>query len=82
MKFMKEPKNFESENWNYLVIGYYRGKAIIKNEAARLYFMRCEEEQAPIGTVVSQGKALEPIEKLNQEEQEKINEIYGTKTDD
>lgn len=78
MKFVKEPKNFEEENWNYLVIGYFNGKAIVKNEAYRLFFIRCEEQMAPIGTVVPEGLA-EPIEKLGSEEQEQIQEIYGNK---
>ena len=80
MKFVREPKNFEQEEWNYLVIGYFNGKAIVKNEAYRLYFIRCEENEAPIGTVVTAGLA-EPIEKLSSEEQEQIQDIYGNKND-
>lgn len=78
MKFIKEPKNFEEEKWNYLVIGYFNGKAIVKNELYRLYFIRCEENEAPIGTVVPEELA-EPIEKLSREEQEQIQQIYGNK---
>lgn len=78
MKFLREPKNFEEENWNYLVIGYFNGKAIVKSEANQLYFIRCDEEASPIGTAVPEGLA-EPIEKLSSEEQEQIQEIYGNK---
>lgn len=80
MKFVKEPRNFEQESWHNLVIGYFRGKAIVKNELYRLYFIRCEENEAPIGTVVPDGIA-EPIEKLEAEEQEQIQQIYGNKVE-
>ncbi|MEF9839455.1 MAG: hypothetical protein RR869_08685 [Lachnospiraceae bacterium] len=76
MKFYKEPKNFEEVQGNYLVIGYYRQKAIVKDENNRLYFIDCNENEAPIGTVVS-GEEITIVEKLNQEEQESIQEIYG-----
>lgn len=76
MKFIKEPKNFEQEHWAYLVIGYYNGKAIVKDEVERLYFIRCEEEHAPIGTMVTEDLP-ESIEKLSAEEQENIQKIYG-----
>lgn len=78
MKFIKEPINFEQENWGYLVIGYFNGKAIVKDESYRLYFIRCEEQAAPIGTVVS-GNLAKSIEKLNSVEQEQIQGIYGDK---
>lgn len=77
MKFVKKPKNFEQEVWDYLVIGYFNGKAILKDESGRLFFLRCEENEAPIGTAVPKG-GEEPIEKLSESEQEKIQEIYGT----
>ena len=53
MQVFREPKNFETEKWNYLSIGYHKGKAIVKNELGELFFMECEEEVAPIGTVVT-----------------------------
>lgn len=80
MKFVKEPKNFETEKWNYLVIGYFNEKAIVKNEEGQLYFVRCEEQAAPIGTVIPDGMA-EPVEKLSDKEQELIQDIYGNKAD-
>lgn len=30
MQVFREPKNFETEKWNYLSIGYHKGKAIVK----------------------------------------------------
>ena len=75
MIYLQKPLNFETESGGYLVIGYYREKAIVKDEAGTLYFLRCEENEAPIGTVVTE-QGLEPIEKLSEEEQEAIEEIY------
>ena len=60
MIYLQKPLNFETESWGYLVIGYYREKAIVKDEAGTLYFLRCEENEAPIGTVVTE-QGLEPI---------------------
>ena len=75
MIYLQKPLNFETESWGYLVIGYYQEKAIVKDEAGTLFFLRCEENEAPIGTVVTE-QGLEPIEKLSEEEQEAIEEIY------
>lgn len=80
MKFVKQPVNFEKEKWNYLVIGYFNGKAIVKNESDRLYFIRCEENEAPIGTVVTE-EMVSSVEKLSSEEQERIQTIYGNVED-
>ena len=73
MKFFKEPKQFEEE---HLVIGYFHGKAIVKDENGHLFFLKCEEAAAPIGTALPKGLA-EPIGKLSSTEQEQIEEIYG-----
>lgn len=78
MRYFEEPKNFEEVQGNYLVIGYYCGKAIVKDEMDRLYFIQCEEREAPIGTVVS-GDEVEIIEKLSREQQESIQAIYERK---
>lgn len=75
MKFFKEPVNFEEEEWEHLVIGYFHGKAIVKDENNGLFFLKCEEAVAPIGTTLPKGVA-EPIEKLSSTEQEQIEEIY------
>ena len=48
MKFFKEPKQFEEEEWEHLVIGYFHGKAIVKDENGHLFFLKCEEAAAPI----------------------------------
>lgn len=79
MKFHKEPKNFEEVQGNYLVIGYFCKKAIVKDENGRLYFISCPEDAAPVGTVAS-GDEVTIVEKLNQEEQDRIQQIYGCKS--
>ena len=76
MNFFKEPKQFEEEEWEHLVIGYFHGKAIVKDENGHLFFLKCEEAAAPIGTALPKGLA-EPIGKLSSTEQEQIEEIYG-----
>ena len=76
MKFFKEPKQFEEEEWEHLVIGYFHGKAIVKDENGHLFFLKCKEAAAPIVTALPKGLA-EPIGKLSSTEQEQIEEIYG-----
>lgn len=79
MRYVREPENFEKVYGNYLVIGYYHGKAIVKDELYRLYYIRCEENEAPIGTIVEKD-VLEPLEKLSSEEHGSILEIYGSES--
>lgn len=76
MQFIREPKNFEEENWSYLSIGYHSGKAVLKDEARALYYMKCEEEEAPIGTMVSEGADIKSIGELSEEERIEILQIY------
>lgn len=76
MQFIREPKNFEEENWSYFSIGYYSGKAVLKDEAGDLYYMECEEEEAPIGTMVSEGEDIKSINELSEEERIEILQIY------
>ena len=40
MKFFKEPKQFEEEEWEHLVIGYFHGKAIVKDENGQDVYKR------------------------------------------
>lgn len=76
MRIIKEAKNFEEENWAYLSIGYHSGKAVLKDEAGDLYYMECEEEEAPIGTMVSEGADIKSIGELGEEERIEILQIY------
>lgn len=71
-------ETFEKAYENLRVIGYYRGKAIVKDELHQLYFIRCEENEAPIGDIMER-RVLEPLEKLDWQEQESIQVIYGRK---
>lgn len=47
--------------------------AIVTDEEGKFYYIRCEEQMAPIGTMVSAGLA-EPIEELSSEELEQVKE--------
>ncbi|MDD3140299.1 MAG: hypothetical protein PHX08_15175 [Lachnospiraceae bacterium] len=68
------------EQFNYLVIGYYKKKAIIKDQGNQLYFLNCAEKEAPIGMALEK-EYLQSIEKLGTKEQEIIHHIYGKKDD-
>lgn len=76
MKYYREPENFERVYENYLVIGYYRGKAIVKDELHQLYFIQCEEDLVSIGTIVEK-ECLETVKHLKPEEQMEIQKFYG-----
>lgn len=69
-------ETFEKVYENLIVIGHYRGKAIVRDELRQLYFIQCAENEAPIGDVMER-RVLEPVEKLSREEQECIQEIYA-----
>lgn len=69
----RNPERIRNEN---LVIGYYKGKAIIRNENDFLHFIECEECHAPEGTIV-ENEGLTPITELSLQEQGEINSIYG-----
>lgn len=75
MTVYKAPKNPERlRNYN-LVVGYYHGKAIVKNEFDYLFFIECDECHAPEGTIV-ENEILTPIIVLEKKEQDEICEIY------
>lgn len=70
-----KPQNIEvNRNYN-LVIGYFHGKAIIKNEFDVLFFIEGEECHFPEGTIV-ETELLNPIKLLPLEEQKEIMSIY------
>lgn len=77
MLVIQEAKNFESENWMYLVVGYYKGKAILKDEEGELFFLECEENVAPEGTSLPDSMDVTPIEALEAEEQKHLYSVYG-----
>ncbi len=76
MKYQIEPRNFETLHEQHLAVGYYKGKAIVKDESGRLYFVRCEENELPIGTLAD-AELLEPMELLEKTERLEILRIYG-----
>lgn len=65
----------EKVNYENLVIGHYNGKAIVKSELGNLFYMECEEQIAPEGTVL-ENDALTPISELSVQEQREIHNIY------
>ena len=56
----------------YYVTGYYQGKSILKRED-HLFFLKCEEAEAPTGTMV---EAAKPVSELSEKEQLEIFQIY------
>lgn len=75
MTYFVLPQDGQEVRGDNLVIGYYNGKAIIKNEDNFLFFIECEECHAPQGTVVENG-ALNSINELEREEQETIKKLF------
>ena len=53
---------------SYYVSGYYQEKAILKKEG-QLFFLKCEEADAPTGTMV-QGNTARLITELPEKEQQ------------
>lgn len=77
MRVKQEATNFENENWMYLVVGYYEGKAVLKDEEGELFFLECEENEAPEGTCLQDSIEVTPIEVLEEKEQKYISGVYG-----
>lgn len=76
MTIFKKPESNKKVRRSNLVIGYYMGKAIVKDEENNiLYFIECEECHAPEGTYI-ENEALTPITSLTTIEQEIIKKIY------
>ena len=46
MEYKKEPKNFQVFFISYSSIGYYQGKAIVKDENGSFYFVNCEKKMS------------------------------------
>ena len=58
------------------MVGYYCGKAIIKDELGSLYYLVCEENEAETGTLI-EPDGISRIEGLSAQEQDSIQKIYG-----
>ena len=56
---------------SYYVSGYYQEKAILKKEG-QLFFLKCEEADAPTGTMARL------ITELPEKEQQEIRQIYAS----
>ena len=59
----------------YYVTGYYQGKSNSKNGKTNLFFLKCEEAEAPTGTMV-EVDAAKPVSELSEKEQLEIFQIY------
>ena len=59
---------------NNEIIGYYNGKAIIRDDWGRLFFTEMEEEFVVLGDIV-ETKYISSIEELPQDEQKAIIEL-------
>lgn len=55
----------------YLVEKYVDGMVIITDEEGNVYYMECEEDCAPVGTVVEEC-GLKRLDTLDMKEQKKI----------
>lgn len=66
----------KKETMSYYVSGYYQEKAILKKEG-QLFFLKCEEADAPTGTMV-QGNTARLITELPEKEQQEIRQIYAS----
>lgn len=60
---------------DYMVVGYYNGKAIITDELEQIYYLPCESSEAPIGTVVEEI-GVHPITDLDTEEEKKVRMLF------
>lgn len=71
MTRFRKPQHGEVVRKENYVIGHIDNRTIVKNEKSVLYFVDCDENQAPVGTIF-ENQALTPISKLPEEEQKKI----------
>ena len=62
MTIFKKPESDKKVRRSNLVIGYYMGKAIVKDEENNiLYFIECEECHAPEGTYIENEALTLPL---------------------
>lgn len=58
-----------------IVVGYLNGKAVITDELDQAYYLECSENEAPIGTVVSE-LGLRPVSELEESERVQIERAF------
>lgn len=75
MIYFTQPRNFETNIDDNLVIGYFNGKSIVRNAYGELFYILCEEAHAPEGTVIPSNE-ITPISYLPKAEQETIINIF------
>ena len=67
MVLIKPMCDVSKTNYTNLVIGYFNGKVIVKNDFGHLYYMICEEQIAPVGTFL-ESDLLAPVKNLPEAE--------------
>ena len=75
MLYFTQPRNFETNVDDNLVIGYFNGKSIVRNAYGELFYILCEEAHAPEGTVIPSNE-ISPITFLPKDEQDAIINIF------
>lgn len=68
--------NFEKIHNDNLVVGYYIDKAIVKNKNGYLFYIECDENEAPIGTIADEDM-LTSISELQKHEKDYISRVFG-----
>lgn len=58
------------------MVGYYIDKAIVKNENGYLFYIECDENEAPIGTIADEDM-LTSISELQKHEKDYISRVFG-----
>lgn len=73
--------NFEKIRNDNIVIGFYKDKAIVENEENILFYIDdCDENLAPIGTVVDDDMLI-PLFNLRNSEREIIERTFGRRAE-
>lgn len=67
--------NFERIHNDNLVVGYYIDKAIVKNENGYLFYIECDENEAPIGTIADEDM-LTSISELPEHERDYLRRVF------
>lgn len=76
MTFFKKPEYQEKPINDYVVIGYFIDKTIVKDENDNLFFITCPDGLFDIGSVVPEELLL-PVSNLKLLQQETIFLLFG-----
>lgn len=80
MKLRKKPRNFEKIDRDNSIIAYVpeirEGIAIVRDEEGELFYMESTEDAAILGYAANYSDLI-PIERLNREEKEYLQQYMG-----